>query len=61
MRKIGIPAEMEAHRGTAWGNLVPTQHLSLLHTGLARWYLPEARDTTDQLSWHVGNTGAVTE
>lgn len=54
-----MPAEMEAHGGTAWGNLAPTQHLSLLHTGLARWYLPEDRDTTEQLSWHVGDTDAA--
>lgn len=36
-----------------------TQHLSLLHIGLARWYLPEAGDSTEQLSSHVGDTGVA--
>lgn len=54
-----MPAGMEAHGSIAWGALAPTQHLSLLHTGLARWYLPEARDTAEQLSSHAGDTGVA--
>jgi hypothetical protein len=33
--------------------------LSLLHTGLARWYLHEVRDSTEQLFCHGSDTGAT--